>query len=145
MSDRFEVVEEPLQPWSLAESIRSDACGAVALFVGTVRSPNLDQAVRYLEYEAYEPMVLTEMRRVADDLRAEFGVAGVVLAHRLGRLSVGEASIVVATASPHRRAALAACDRGIDLCKQRLPVWKREVTDVGETWVDGTTGSNPVL
>lgn len=145
MPDRFEVVHEPLRPWHVAESIRSDACGAVALFVGTVRSPNDGHDVHYLEYEGYEAMILSEMRNVADDLKAAFGVAAVALAHRLGRVGVGEASIVVAAASPHRRAALDACERGIDLCKERLPVWKRETTDAGVTWVDGTTGAKPVL
>jgi molybdopterin synthase catalytic subunit len=89
-------------------------------------------------------MILSEMRLVADDLKTEFDVAAVALAHRLGRLGVGEASIVVAAASRHRRAALGACDRGIDLCKERLPVWKREVTDAGATRVSGTIAAMPL-
>lgn len=145
MIDRFEVVWKPLQPWLLADSIRTDACGAVALFVGTVRSPNLGQEVRYLEYEGYEAMILPEMRRVAEDIRIEHDATAFAIAHRLGRVGVGEASIVVAVASAHRRAALDACARGIDLCKERLPVWKREATTHGETWTEGTTGRNPTL
>ena len=145
MPDRCEVVHHPLDPSSIAESIRSDACGAVASFVGTVRSPNRGQDIHYLEYEGYEEMILAEMRRVTAELRETFGVAAVGIAHRLGRLGVGEASIVVAAASAHRRAALAACDRGIDLCKERLPVWKREVTASGASWVEGASSAGPVL
>ena len=144
-ADRFEVVTTPLDPGAIAASVRTDACGAIASFVGTVRSPNRGEAVSHLEYEGYEAMILAEMHRIADELRAAYGVAAVALAHRLGRLEVGEASIVVAAASPHRRAALAACDRGIDLCKERLPVWKREVTASGESWVEGASSAGPVL
>lgn len=145
MSHRLEVTHEPLDPWSIAASIRTDACGAVASFAGTVRSPNEGMRVLYLDYEGYEPMILTEMGRIAEELEQAFGVAAVALAHRLGRVGVGEVSIVVATASAHRRAALAACDRGIDLCKARLPVWKREATERDASWVAGSSSAGPVL
>lgn len=145
MPDRLEVGQTALSPAQLAAAIRTDACGAVASFVGTVRSPNRGQVVHYLEYEGYEAMIVAEMQRIADELKEGFGVVSVALAHRLGRLEVGEASIVVAAASAHRRAALAAVDRGIDLCKERLPVWKREVTAAGAVWVEGATGAGPVL
>jgi molybdopterin synthase catalytic subunit len=145
MPDRLEVVHAPLAPAELKAAIRTDACGAVACFVGTVRSPNRGQVVHYLEYEGYEAMIVAEMERIADELKHAFGVHAVALAHRLGRLAVGEASIVVAAASPHRGPALATVERGIDLCKERLPVWKREVTAAGAVWVEGTAGAGPVL
>lgn len=145
MGRRLEVTHEPLAPWSIAESIRSDACGAVASFAGTVRSPNDGMSVLYLDYEGYEPMIVAEMGRIADELEREFGVAAIALSHRLGRVGVGEVSIVVAAASAHRRAALAAIDRGIDLCKARLPVWKREVTESDATWVAGSSSAGPVI
>lgn len=145
VADRLDVVWIPLDPADLAAAIRTDPCGAVASFVGTVRSPNRGQVVHYLEYEGYEAMIVAEMERIADELKDAFGVVAVALAHRLGRISVGEASIVVAAASPHRRAALAAVDRGIDLCKERLPVWKREVTAEGASWVEGAARAGPNL
>ena len=145
MNDRFDVSREPLDPWAIADAVRTDAHGAVALFVGTTRSPNRGHAVDYLEYEAYEAMVPQEMERIATDLRGEYGELSIALVHRLGRVGVGEASIVVATAAPHRRAALAACARGIDLCKDRLPIWKREVTADGASWVAGSSRAARVL
>ena len=145
MQDRFEVCRETLEPWTIAEGVRSDAHGAVAIFVGTTRSPNRGHAVEHLEYEAYEAMVPQEMERIAADLRGAFGELSVALVHRLGRVGVGEASIVVAIAAPHRRAALDACARGIDLCKDRLPIWKREVTADGASWVEGSARAARVL
>ena len=145
MQSRFEVSRAPLEPWAIADGIRSDAHGAVALFVGTTRSPNRGAEVEYLDYEAYEDMVPQEMERIAAELRSAFGDLSVALVHRLGRVGVGEASIVIATASPHRRAALDACARGIDLCKARLPIWKREVTADGASWVEGSSRAARVL
>ena len=145
MQSRFEVTRAALQPWAIAEDIRSDTHGAVALFVGTTRSPNRGQIVEHLEYEAYEAMVPREMERIAAELRSAFGDVSIGLVHRLGRVGVGEPSIVIAIASPHRRAALDACARGIDLCKERLPIWKREVTADGASWVEGSSRAARVL
>lgn len=145
MTDLFEVRREPLHPWEIGETVRADANGAVALFVGTTRSPNRGHTVKYLEYEAYEAMVPIEMSRIAAELRAAFGDLNIALVHRLGRVDVGEPSIVVATASIHRRAALDACARGIDLCKERLPIWKREVSVDGAAWVEGSSRAGRVL
>lgn len=143
--DNLLITREPLRPWHLAESVRTDGCGAVASFVGVVRSPNRGVAIRYLEYEGYEEMIVPEMARIAAELRAAHGVEGVAIAHRLGRVAVGEPSIVVAAASAHRREALAACHAGIDECKARLPIWKLEVTVDGAHWVEGSSGAAPAL
>ena len=94
MHDRFEVWRTPLEPWAIAESVREDEHGAVALFVGATRSPNRGHDVRHLEYEAYEAMVPQEMERIATDLRGAYGELNIALVHRLGRVGVGEASIV---------------------------------------------------
>lgn len=145
MGDVYRVLHEPLDPDAVARAVRTDACGAVASFVGTVRSPNRGHVVQRLEYEGYEAMILAEMERIAGELREGFDIVSVGLVHRLGTLAVGDASIVVTVAAEHRGPALKACERGIDLCKQRLPIWKREVTDSGTAWVEGAEPVRPVL
>ncbi|MBB6099332.1 molybdopterin synthase catalytic subunit [Deinobacterium chartae] len=115
--------------------------GAQAFFSGTVRSPNRGEEVLYLEYEAYAPMALKVMQECAEAAREKYGTLGVYIAHRTGRLYPGEVSIVVGTGSPHRRAALEACDLLIERLKAELPVWKLERTAAGESWVEGQTGA----
>lgn len=115
-------------------------CGAQAYFVGTVRSPNAGQVVAHIDYEAYAPMAQKVMEAAAALARARHGELRVWLQHRTGRLAPAEASIVIGVASPHRRAALEACDFLIEHLKVELPVWKHEATDSGEHWVSGQTG-----
>lgn len=115
-------------------------CGAQAYFVGTVRSPNAGQVVAHIDYEAYAPMAEKVMRDAAALARARHGELRVWIQHRTGRLAPAEASIVIGVASPHRRAALEACDFLIEHLKVELPVWKHEATDSGEHWVSGQAG-----
>lgn len=139
--DRFVVTREPLDLGGLIAQLADPAFGALATFVGTVRSPNRGKRVRFIDYEGYEAMMTTQMARVAAELRERHAVGAVAIAHRLGRLEPGAASIAVVVASPHRAAALAACREGIDRCKELLPVWKYEVDDDGGGWVVGSTGA----
>lgn len=119
--------------------------GAVASFVGTVRSPNLGTTVRYIDYEGYEGMIRTQMELVAGELRAELELGHFVLAHRLGRCLPGEASVALVASSAHRREALLACQRGIDRAKDLLPVWKYEVSEDGASWVAGSSAAGKTL
>ena len=114
--------------------------GAQAYFVGTVRSPNLGKVVEYIEYEGYAPMAEKVMREAADLARREHGELSAYLQHRTGRLAPGQASILIGAASPHRRAALEACDFLIEHLKVVLPVWKLEGDEDGEHWVKGQAG-----
>ncbi len=123
----------------------ADPYGAVASFVGTVRSPNLGQEVEYIDYEGYEAMILTQMKVVASELREQFDLGKIVISHRLGRLEPSEASIAVVISSKHRRAALEATHACIDRIKELLPVWKREVTADGEAWVEGQSVAGETL
>lgn len=116
------------------------AYGAQAYFVGTVRSPNKDKQVEYIDYEGFEPLAVRVMAQAADAARAQHGDLRVFLEHRVGRLHPGEASILIGVASPHRRAALEACDFLIEFLKVQVPVWKREVDETGEHWVEGQSG-----
>ena len=104
-----------------------------------MRSPNLGQNVRYIDYEGYEAMILGQMKRAAEELRGRLELGRIVIAHRLGRLEPGEASIMIVISSKHRRAALDACSSLIDRLKELLPVWKFEVADEAEGWVAGSS------
>lgn len=118
--------------------------GAQAYFVGTVRSPNQGKVVEYIEYEGYVPMAERVMQEAADQARERHGQLRVMIQHRLGRLRPGEASILIGVASPHRRAALMACDELIESLKVHLPIWKHEADEDGLRWVDGHSG-HPTL
>ncbi len=119
--------------------------GAVASFLGTVRSPNAGEAVEYIDYEGYHSMIRKQMERLAQELRDSYDLGHIVLAHRLGRCYPGEASIAVVISSRHRKDALAACQRGIDRAKELLPIWKHEVTATGAHWVEGSQLAGEVL
>ena len=113
--------------------------GAVATFLGTVRGEHLGRRVLFLEYEAYEPLALKAFGIVAEEISRHWPSARLALHHRIGRLELGEVSVVIAAASPHRADAFAACRYAIERVKQIAPIWKREVFDGGEAWIEGAT------
>lgn len=113
--------------------------GAVASFTGLVRDHNRGRQVRFLEYEAYEPLAIRALERIVDESRAAWTSTRVGVHHRIGRLDIGEASIVIAAASPHRADAFAACRYVIERVKQIVPIWKREHFDGGDVWLEGAT------
>jgi molybdopterin synthase catalytic subunit len=115
----------------------SPADGAVCLFIGVARNENRGRRVERLEYEAYEEMALPLMEEIAAETRERYPVSGVCLVHRLGRLEIGEASVAVAVASPHRAEAFAACRFAIDALKARVPIWKKEHYADGTAWLEG--------
>jgi molybdopterin synthase catalytic subunit len=143
--DHFFVTEAVLDVMHYQQLVASASCGAVASFIGTVRSPNKGQVVQHIDYEGYEGMILAQMRVVVNELRDRYDLGGLVIGHRLGRLLPGEASIAIVVASRHRKDALEACHACIDRCKELLPVWKREVTKSGEVWVEGSSVASEVL
>ena len=115
----------------------SPADGAVCLFVGVVRNENGGRAVHHLEYEAYEDMALPLMEQIAAEARRRWPVTTVWIVHRLGRLEIGEPSVAVAVASPHRAEAFAACRYAIDTLKATVPIWKKEFYEDGAVWLEG--------
>ena len=127
----------PIDAVALMSEVRTEGDGAVSLFLGTVRNVNAGRSVLFLEYEAYEGMAEREMERIAADASARFGVTGVAIVHRVGRVDIGEASIAIAVAAPHRAAAMDACRFVIDSVKTQAPIWKREHFVGGIVWVDG--------
>jgi molybdopterin synthase catalytic subunit len=113
--------------------------GAVATFVGLVRGENLGRTVAFLEYEAYEQLALKAFARIDEEARAAWPSITLGLHHRTGRLEIGEASIAIVVASPHRGEAFAACRYAIERVKQIAPIWKHEHFDGGEVWIEGAT------
>ena len=130
----IQITHSPLDPDALTAAVRRDGNGAVVTFLGTTRISSGDRKVLRLEYEAYRPMADEKLAEIADEMRRRWPVA-VAIAHRLGRLEIGETSLVVAVASPHRREAFEASQYCVDRIKQIVPIWKKEYFEGGEVWV----------
>lgn len=113
--------------------------GAVATFTGVVRSRNQGRRVRFLEYEAYEPLAVRALARIVEEARATWPQVRLGLHHRVGRLEIGEASIIIVAVAPHRADAFAVCRYAIERVKQIVPIWKREHFEGGEVWLEGAT------
>jgi molybdopterin synthase catalytic subunit len=131
---------QPLELNALLSALGGDgADGAVVTFLGLVRNHNVGRPVRHLEYEAFEPLALKAFGRIESELRERWPGARLALHHRTGRLEVGEASVAIAVASPHRAEAYAACRYAIERVKQIAPIWKREFFEGGDVWIEGAT------
>ena len=115
------------------------ADGAVTSFVGLVRQDNLGRKVAFLEYEAYEPLAVKGLQRIVDEVNDNWPSAKLGVHHRIGRLALGEASIIIVAASPHRGDAFSACRYTIERVKQIVPIWKHEHFDGGDVWLEGAT------
>jgi len=133
------VTSEPLDSNALAALVDANGDGAVVTFAGLVRDHNQGRQVQFLEYEAYEPLAIRALQRIVDEARDLWPGARIAVHHRLGRLEIGEASIVIAAASAHRADAFAACRYTIERVKQIVPIWKREHFNGGDVWLEGAT------
>jgi molybdopterin synthase catalytic subunit len=118
---------------ALTEEVRRGDCGAVVLFLGTVRDLTADRVTAALDYEAYPAMAEKKMAEIEEETRARWPVGAMVMEHRLGHLEVGDVSVAVALSCPHRAQAFEACRHAIDRLKELVPIWKKE------NWADGTT------
>src|SRR5438309_8647985 len=131
----FRLTEEPLSLDAVVDEVRSDAAGAIATFTGTTRVHSRGRTVTHLEYEAYAGMAEDVMAQIADELERRYELCSVAIHHRVGRVGIGETSVVIAVSAPHRQDALAACKDAIDSLKKTVPLWKKEVYEGGEEWV----------
>jgi molybdopterin synthase catalytic subunit len=131
------ITSETLDTSAILESVRSDADGAVLLFAGTVREQNEGQAVTGMRYDAYPEMAERMMHKIAEETATRWDVTNITAAHRTGDLSIGETSVIVAVASPHREEAFEAGRHVIEEIKKRLPVWKQEHYVDGSAWLEG--------
>lgn len=131
----FRLFETPLSLEAAVDEVRTEEAGAVATFVGTTRRRSRDRDVVYLEYEAYEGMAEQVMEDLAGELKRRHDLCEVAIHHRVGRVEVGDTSVVIAVSAPHRAAALTACREAIDELKVSVPLWKKEVYVGGEEWI----------
>ncbi len=130
------LTSEALEPERVTEAVRGPSNGGVATFLGVTRDNTGGRQTRFLEYEAYEPMAEAKLAEIAAEIREEWPVEDVAIAHRLGRLEIGDVSLIVAVGSPHREAAFRACAQVVDRIKQTVPIWKKEHFVDGEVWVE---------
>ena len=131
-----EIVHDILDARKLVQEVSSDKDGAIATFAGIVRGQNQGKKVLFLEYEAYSEMALKMMGRIENEIRDTWGITGVAVQHRVGRLNVGETSVLIVVVAPHRDDAFAACQYAIDRLKKIVPIWKKEIFEDGEVWVE---------
>ena len=131
----FVLTENRLTVDAVVDEVRRDDAGAVATFVGTTRKRSRDRDVLHLEYEAYEGMAEQVMEELAASLKERHDLCDVAIHHRVGRVEIGDTSVVIAISAPHRAEALAACKEAIDELKVSVPLWKKEVYVGGEEWI----------
>ncbi|MFZ0517855.1 MAG: molybdenum cofactor biosynthesis protein MoaE [Acidobacteriaceae bacterium] len=136
-SDSIRLQREPIDAGALVAAVKEGEAGAVVVFDGIVRNNTRDRRTLYLDYESYEAMALSQMQGLARDAQQRFGVRRVALVHRLGRLQLGETSVLIVVASAHRAQAFEACRWIIDTLKKTVPIWKKEWFEDGAVWADG--------
>lgn len=139
----IDLVRERIDPGVLEAAVADGSAGAVCVFHGVTRNQHLGRAVTHLEYEAYPEMALPALRAIAAEIAERWPGARVAMVHRLGRVRVGEASVVIAVSTPHRAEAFAACRHAIDSLKTQVPIWKKEYWSDGSAWVEGTPLADP--
>jgi molybdopterin synthase catalytic subunit/molybdopterin converting factor small subunit len=136
----YEITAAPLSADEVAARVTNPYAGATLVFVGTVREWTKGKQTVYLEYEAYPEMATAQMAKIGDEIAAKWPGARTAIVHRVGKLGIGEASVVIAVATPHRADAFEACRHAIERLKQIVPIWKKEIWADGEEWVGSQTG-----
>ena len=135
--DFCELTIEPISIESVARRVVPPECGATVTLDGYVRKFTKGRETLHLFYEAYEPMAIREMEKLVHAATSKFEISNIGIVHRLGKLEIGETSVVIAVAAPHRKAAFEACEWLIRELKRTVPIWKKEVYSDGEVWVEG--------
>ena len=131
----IEITHQTLDPERITSRVRKETNGAVVTFLGTTRNNFEGKPVLTLEYEAFEEMALKKMEEIRQELQAQFCIEDIAICHRIGSVYIGEISLVVAVASPHRKEAFLACHQAVDRVKEIVPIWKKEVFEDGSRWV----------
>jgi MoaE-MoaD fusion protein len=142
--DIYEITRDVIRTATLAQKLKMPANGAVVVFEGIVRNHSQGRRTLYLEYEAYEAMAVKKMREIGQEAKGKFAIDRVGMIHRLGRLEIGETSVVIVVTAAHRRSAFEACEYAIDQVKGIVPVWKKEYFEDGAVWSEGEARA-PVL
>ena len=139
MSRSTAITTAPLDPAALVRALDVTGAGAVTTFIGLVRDHNLGRRVLHLEYEAYEPLARRGLDLIVEEAREHWPAVRLRIHHRIGRMAIGEASVAIAAASPHRGDAFAATRYAIERIKQIVPIWKHEYFEGGDVWIEGAT------
>jgi len=137
MEPLIQLTQAPLARDALVAAVSDPSVGGIVVFEGVVRDTARGKQVRYLEYDMYEEMAEQQISRILEEAQRRWGVERVAVAHRFGRLEIGEASVIIVVATPHRAEAFEACRYIIDTLKSTVPIWKKEVATDGEEWVEG--------
>lgn len=135
--DFWELTDNPISIESVSRRVVPPECGATVTLDGYVRKLTNGRETLHLFYEAYEPMALKEIQKLIEQAKTDFEISNVGIVHRVGKLEIGETSVVISVAAPHRKAAFAACEWLIGELKRTVPIWKKEVYADGEEWVEG--------
>jgi molybdopterin synthase catalytic subunit len=143
VKDILQLTTDPLDIGEIARRVVPPECGATVTLDGYVRQFTKGRETLFLIYEAYEPMALKEMEKLAVAAHDQFEISHVSIVHRLGRLEIGETSVVIAVAAPHRKAAFTACEWLIRELKRTVPIWKKEVYADGDEWIEGEVSARP--
>src|ERR1700739_271123 len=143
-ADLILLVQKTIDADALVRHVRTASDGAIVTFDGCVRNQSHGRPTLYLDYEAYESMALAKMREIAAEVHAKFSIDRMAIAHRLGRLEIGETSVFIAVSAPHRAAAFEASRFAIDTLKRSVPIWKKEYFEDGAVWADGDLPPSPV-
>jgi len=137
MEPLIQITREPLDRNALVAAITHPGIGGIVVFEGVVRDSARGKQIRYLEYDVYPEMATRQIGAIITEAEKRWGIERVAVAHRLGRLEIGEASVIVVVATPHRAEAFDACRYIIDTLKTTVPIWEKEVATTGEEWVEG--------
>ena len=131
----IKISSTPLNPEDANAFVTNELCGGIVTFIGTARKFTQNKEVLRLEFEAYEPMAIKEMTKIAEQILQDFPAEKVAIHHRVGTVGLKEIAVIIAVACPHRKAAFAACEYAIDTLKETVPIWKKEIFEDGEVWV----------
>ncbi|MFT4761159.1 MAG: molybdopterin synthase catalytic subunit [Paraglaciecola sp.] len=131
----IQIKDTTLNPQECLDFIATASAGAMTSFVGTVRNQTNGKTVLKLDFEVYKPMAIKEMQKIADYAKRKWQAEKIVIHHRVGSLKIGEIAVVIAVATPHRKASFEACAYCIDTLKETVPIWKKEFFEDGEIWV----------
>lgn len=134
----IKLLHTPISEKACLDFVRTDDTGGIVVFVGTVRNQTKGKTVIRLDFEAYEPMAISEMRKISEKAIERFSLKKIAVHHRVGTLAIGEVPVVIAVSSAHRKAAFDACEFIIDTLKETVPIWKKEIFEDGEVWVSAT-------
>ncbi|UTA68529.1 molybdenum cofactor biosynthesis protein MoaE [Emticicia sp. 21SJ11W-3] len=134
----IQLLHTALSEQACLDFVKTADAGGIVTFVGTVRNATQGKAVVRLDFEAYEPMAISEMKKIAEAALVAFSLKKIAIHHRVGTLSIGEVPVVIAVSAAHRKAAFDACEYVIDTLKETVPIWKKEIFEDGEIWVSST-------